>query len=329
MEKISSRNDCFKDEINNEATDVPVDTDAIDSSSKIIDETSFCTKRNFCIVSFILVSLLGAAISGSIVLAKKATSTPSKTKNNLDTNSQNTIASDSESSSEDNVSSGDSVTLDETRRGTILSFLEPYFRSDDEPFPSSLLQAEAFDWISDEDTWTISSSSIVEKDVWLERYTTSILYFATEGKQWKDANLWLTDHNHCDWKGIECNKNGQIETIDLFYGSLSGMIPSELGMLTMMTSLALKHNQLSGTIPTEIGTLSGIETIDISYNNLTGMIPSELGKLIRLDSLELSHNSLSGTTPLELENLARAGTHVYLGRNFDIQDCNPSILICP
>lgn len=335
MEMTTKENDeDFQDEDNEE--------------SRIIEKNPLqhvCTKQRFCI-SLIVISLLIATIGGGICLANNEimkSSSPSKTTNDdfdLD------LDSDSTSHSADPAVSGRESLVplpEDNRRGMILSILRPYFR------PSSPIQIEAINWISNVDTWTntaSSSSSSIKDDndndddedvstsMWLERYIAAILYFSTDGKSWEEeedaTNLWLSSgHTICDWKGIQCNGNVQVEEIDLFHKSLNGAIPSELGMLSKMTSLVLKNNQLFGTIPSELGTLSQIKTIDISYNNLTGMIPSDIGKLFRLDSIELSHNSLTGTIPLEVENLARAGTHIYLGRNDDVQDCDPSILICP
>mmetsp|Transcript_33076 Transcript_33076/g.38132 ORF Transcript_33076/g.38132 Transcript_33076/m.38132 type:complete len:334 (-) Transcript_33076:470-1471(-) len=320
--------------------------DEVNEESRVIERNLLqhvCTKQRFCISLIVIFLLIATIGGGKLFLANNEImkpSSPSKTTNDdLDLDSEST-----NHSTDPSASGGESIVPlpEDNRRGMILSILRPYFR------PSSPLQIEAINWISNVDTWTTtasssssSSSSIkddndddedVSNSMWLERYIAAILYFSTDGKSWEEdaTNLWLSSgHTICDWKGIQCNGNVQVEEIDLFNKSLNGEIPSELGMLSTMTSLVLKNNQLFGTIPSELGILSQIKTIDISYNNLTGMIPSDIGKLFRLDSIELSHNSLTGTIPLEVENLARAGTHVYLGRNDDVQDCDPSILICP
>jgi len=88
-------------------------------------------------------------------------------------------------------------------------------------------------WISNVDTWTTTASSsssienennndnydvVVSSSMWLERYIAAIVYFSTDGKSWEEdnANLWLSSvYNICDWKGIQCNGNVQVEEIDL------------------------------------------------------------------------------------------------------------------
>ena len=210
METLAMGNEDFQDEVNEETIIVPVDT----NESRIIVGNRICTKKGL-FISFILISLLSATISGGIFLANKSTSAaPSKTANDFNFE----FNFDSKTSVPSASKSVDAAPLPEdTRRGMILSILRPFFFLNGESFPSSIFQIEAIDWISDVDTWTASSSADndILSSMWLERYITAILYFAADGKSWEDANLWLSAHNKCDWKGIQCDRNSQVETIDL------------------------------------------------------------------------------------------------------------------
>ena len=65
----------------------------------------------------------------------------------------------------------------------------------------------------------------------------------------------------------------------------------------------MSYNNFSGLIPTELGLLSNLKELDFSFNKLTGSIPSELGLLTYLTSINLSGNELIGTFPFEVVEL--------------------------
>mmetsp|Transcript_44380 Transcript_44380/g.73984 ORF Transcript_44380/g.73984 Transcript_44380/m.73984 type:complete len:382 (-) Transcript_44380:114-1259(-) len=89
----------------------------------------------------------------------------------------------------------------------------------------------------------------------------------------------------------------------------SNTIPTEIGLLTALTSLGFYVNpNLVGTIPTEIGFLTELTTLSSYGNGLTGSIPTELGLLTNLaDELRLNvgpgQGGLTGTIPTELGRL--------------------------
>ena len=63
---------------------------------------------------------------------------------------------------------------------------------------------------------------------------------------------------------------------------MTGSIPTQLGSLSNLTSLAVSGNQLTGTIPTELGNLSNLTFLYLHQNQLTGTIPTELADLSNL-----------------------------------------------
>jgi hypothetical protein len=99
----------------------------------------------------------------------------------------------------------------------------------------------------------------------------------------------------------------------------SNTIPTEIGLLTALTSLVFFGNpNLVGTIPTEIGFLTDLTQFVSRGNGLTGSIPTELGLLTNLaDELRLNvgdyqdlmgvrftgQGGLTGTIPTELGRL--------------------------
>ena len=81
-------------------------------------------------------------------------------------------------------------------------------------------------------------------------------------------------------------------------------IPSEIGLLTHVSSLSLDGDKLHGTIPSTLGNLINLKTLMIYSTLLTGSLPSTLGNMIQLQSLRMSGNwKLNGTIPSTLGNL--------------------------
>ena len=61
--------------------------------------------------------------------------------------------------------------------------------------------------------------------------------------------------------------------------SLSGTIPSTVGLLTALTSLALSSNRLSGSVPSELGSLAALGVLTglgLDGNAFTGQLDSRL-----------------------------------------------------
>ncbi|KAJ0053853.1 hypothetical protein Pint_01679 [Pistacia integerrima] len=103
----------------------------------------------------------------------------------------------------------------------------------------------------------------------------------------------------------------KLQMLDLHLNALNSTIPSELGLCTNLTYLALAKNQLSG---------------ELQNNSFTGKIPPEIGLLTNLNyplpvqflkhcgisqtfkAYNFSSNNLNGTIPPEIENLASLAT---------------------
>ncbi|KAG8369269.1 hypothetical protein BUALT_Bualt15G0133900 [Buddleja alternifolia] len=83
---------------------------------------------------------------------------------------------------------------------------------------------------------------------------------------------------------------------------LSGVIPPTFGNLINLETLALYDTDVFGSIPPELGFCSELRNLYLHMNKLTGPIPPELGKLQKLTSMLLWGNSLSGSIPAELSN---------------------------
>lgn len=150
-----------------------------------------------------------------------------------------------------------------------------------------------------------------------DRATLVALYEATGGPNWKRRDNWLTDAPLAEWRGVEVDSAGRVESLYLNNNNLAGRIPPELDRLSALRKLWLAENRLTGAIPSELGNLASLEVLSLGYSGLSGPIPPELGNLVSLKHLSLMHSSashrgghfpptpgLSGPIPPELGNLA-------------------------
>lgn len=81
-------------------------------------------------------------------------------------------------------------------------------------------------------------------------------------------------------------------------------IPTEIGLLTQLTSLWLYENVYVGTIPSEIGLLTLLGGLVFSDTELRGTIPSTIGNLVQLTYLEFSNSAFTGSIPSSFAGLA-------------------------
>lgn len=96
--------------------------------------------------------------------------------------------------------------------------------------------------------------------------------------------------------------------------TLTGSLPSEIGLLTNLSMLRLKDNNLTSTIPTKIGLLTSLEELFVESNDFTGSIPSEIGLLTNLVDLAVDENNLVGSIPSEI-GLLTSLTMLTVGSN--------------
>ena len=101
-------------------------------------------------------------------------------------------------------------------------------------------------------------------------------------------------------------------------------IPSEIGLLTHMTSLQL-YNDLIGTIPSTVGNLHQLQYLYITGTQLNGTLPSSLRNLVQLRTLSVHNNvHLTGTIPSTFGQLTEL-TSLDLVKNSGLVGTIPSI----
>ena len=147
----------------------------------------------------------------------------------------------------------------------------------------------------------------------LDREALVALYNGTDGPSWTNNANWLTDASVGSWFGVSSSVTGRVISVNLSGNRLKGLIPPEIGLLSVIGYLVLSGNQLAGALPPEIGMLSALKKLYLSESQLTGAIPPEIGRLESLEELILYENELTRVPPEigRLKNLR----NLNLGRN--------------
>ncbi|KAK3022750.1 hypothetical protein RJ639_045615 [Escallonia herrerae] len=78
------------------------------------------------------------------------------------------------------------------------------------------------------------------------------------------------------------------------------VIPSEIGKLSNISTLALGKKRLTGVIPTSVQNLSKLETLELEKNMLSREIPSWLFRKKALKNLFLGGNNLTWNNNLKI-----------------------------
>jgi hypothetical protein len=104
------------------------------------------------------------------------------------------------------------------------------------------------------------------------------------------------------WPGVTCvgGVSGNVTSVALTGLSISGTIPSSVGLLTALTELNLYNNNLQSSLPGTIGCLTNLQFLVVEANELTSSLPSTLGCLTALTYLDTNVNKFNGGIPSEL-----------------------------
>ncbi|KAI3519847.1 hypothetical protein L1887_09064 [Cichorium endivia] len=109
-----------------------------------------------------------------------------------------------------------------------------------------------------------------------------------------------------DMKFLDTLKNcSRLESLDLYDSQFQGVLPTSIGNLSdQLSFLNLGANHLYGNLPSGIGNLIGLTTLALGDNRFTGKIPSTIGKLQKLQAIYLYLNQFSGPIPDAIGNLS-------------------------
>ncbi len=133
------------------------------------------------------------------------------------------------------------------------------------------------------------------------------LYNGTNGSSWTDNSNWLIGTVDT-WFGISVN-GSRVSQVQLSGNGLSGIIPSSIDSLFVVTDVNLSHNNLSGTVPV-VSKMALLTNLDLSFNSLTGTLPASLGTLPNLSIVDFSSNNFSGAIPTAYGSLQNLGSFV-------------------
>jgi len=98
----------------------------------------------------------------------------------------------------------------------------------------------------------------------------------------------------------------QLSTLKLDSCGFSGTVPTQVGELGNLNLFLLRGttqglmpvtNRFSGTIPTEVGKMAAVMHFGLHDNRISGTIPPEIGNMYMLTRWEVQENFLSGTMP--------------------------------
>ena len=79
------------------------------------------------------------------------------------------------------------------------------------------------------------------------------LYHASDGPSWLKKSNWLDNSvNYCEWYGVFCSENNDVQALELGSNGLKGTLASELSALTELQSLVLYNSEISGTLASEL-----------------------------------------------------------------------------
>ena len=83
--------------------------------------------------------------------------------------------------------------------------------------------------------------------------------------------------------------------------SISGTLPTELGLNSHLSFLWGSGSGLSGTIPASIGTMTSLHEMSLLGNHLNGTIPDSIGNMTGLDDLAGRGTSVGQSSANQLE----------------------------
>ncbi|CAL5190794.1 unnamed protein product [Lathyrus oleraceus] len=115
----------------------------------------------------------------------------------------------------------------------------------------------------------------------------------------------LSNGTPCNWFGVKCNLQDEVEEINLKSLDLQGSsLPSNFQPLKSLKVLVLSSMNIAGRIPKEFGDYQDLVFVDLSENSLFGEIPEEICRLSKLQSLALHTNNLEENIPFNIGNLS-------------------------
>lgn len=143
------------------------------------------------------------------------------------------------------------------------------------------------------------------------------LYSSTNGPKW----IWPVSNVEVAWNFSSVDTNISNPCVSNWSGVVcGGACYGSFSSTCNIVSLDLGQYNLTGTIPTQIGMLSMLVSLNLRSNSLHSTITNSLFELVQLSHLDLSANSLEGTLSTDLISLTAL---TYLSFFDNIALCGP------
>ena len=120
-----------------------------------------------------------------------------------------------------------SITCDVSLKNILLGVSEKSALNDD-----TSPQGKALQWICN-DSFSLSLIGNDDNRI-IQRYALAVVYYSTDGDDWRNNNRWLVDGvvgNECGWYGVTCTL-GIVTKLSMINNNLDGAIPVEIASLT-------------------------------------------------------------------------------------------------
>jgi len=162
-----------------------------------------------------------------------------------------------------------------------------------------------------------------------QRYAVTVFFCETDGGDWLENDMWLSDLHECDWYnrvGLDiCNRVEQMEILRIHDNMLQGTLAPELSILSSLYELTLSDNMITGTFPTDYASLSELDTFVLAFNQFEGEMPPFIFNYPDMVYWDIAYNRFTGTLPQNIPD-AMPGLQVMLMENNDISGTIPTNL---
>lgn len=272
------------------------------------DPRWFLSRRVLCAGLLIIVLAVGGAIVGIVVMKPKSSSGATQAPTVTTQMDPPTVACDSWNNQiQPNVITqclciGKITTIaddiksnyQQLKTGGFIQSIIPGFAS----------TMESCDPVNQALLWLASATgSSASGENYRQRFLMALLFVTWNGRLWTLNDGWLTSNNECAWKGVICNRFGEVTGVNLYNNQVTGLLGTSFSLLTRLDTLSLGQNGMHGSLPSELGSVESLTSLDFESNELTGSIPNSLVRLSLLQELSLGNNKLSGTIPTWLGQL--------------------------
>ncbi|KAJ1266617.1 hypothetical protein BS78_08G166200 [Paspalum vaginatum] len=109
--------------------------------------------------------------------------------------------------------------------------------------------------------------------------------------------------DYCSFKGVACDRGGNVTGIDVTSWRLVGRLPPGVcAALPALRELRMAYNDLRGGFPPGLLNCTSLEVLNVSYSGVSGAVP-DLSPLRALRVLDMSDNLFTGAFPTSIANL--------------------------